>query len=209
MSKEVLYATNNPGKIIEVSKLLDFHGIKVVSPQDLHIDLDVPETGQTLQENAILKVQAFLAVSDGRIVLSDDTGLEIDALNSEPGIHVRRWKDGKTRMGDEEIIEYCLNRMENVSLVDRGAQFKTIVALGIPNQKTQTFDGVLRGTILNKADTLRVQGFPFESLFYVTDWNLLLGHVHKLSIAEKGDKLNHREKALTKAMLRIDEILEK
>lgn len=114
MLKEVLYATNNPGKISEISKFLEHNGIKVVSPKDLGIDLDVPETGDSLEENAKLKVKAYLEVSNGRIVLADDTGLEIDALGGKPGIHVRRWKDGQTRMSDEEIIEYCLDQMKNV-----------------------------------------------------------------------------------------------
>lgn len=122
MSKEVLYATNNPGKVIEISKLLNHYGIKVVSPKDLGIDLDVSETGNSLEENSSLKAKAYLLESNGRIVLSDDTGLEIDALNGEPGIHVRRWRDGKTKMTDEEIIQYCLQKMHGIPQEQRGAQ---------------------------------------------------------------------------------------
>lgn len=116
MLKEVLYATNNPGKIAEISKFFEFNGIKVVSPKDLKIDLDIPETGNSLEENAILKVKGFLPVCGGRIVMADDTGLEIDSLGGKPGIHVRRWRDGITRMDDEEIINYCLDQMKYIPI---------------------------------------------------------------------------------------------
>lgn len=207
MSREILYATNNPGKIIEVSKFLGHSGIKVVSPKDLGIDLDVPETGNTLEENAALKVKAYIKVSGRRIVLADDTGLEIDSLNGEPGIHVRRWKDGKTRMTDEEIIGYCLEQMKNVTKEQRGAQFRTVVALGLPSGEVETFDGTLRGVILETPANIRVEGFPFESLFFVPEWNMLLGEVHNLSMEEKGIKIIHREKALKKSIPRVKELL--
>ncbi|SRR5258708_3136865 len=207
MLKEVLYATNNPGKIAEISKFLEHNGIKVVSPKDLGIDLDVPETGNSLEENATLKVKAYLKISGGRIVLADDTGLEIDSLNGKPGIHVRRWRDGETRMTDEEIIGYCLEQMKNVAEEQRGAQFRTVVALGLPNGEVETFDGTLKGMILESPANIRVEGFPFESLFFVPEWNMLLGEVHHLPMEEKGDKIIHREKALQKAIPRVRELI--
>lgn len=207
MSEELLYATNNPGKIIEVSKFLEHNGIEVVSPHDLGIDLDILETGSSLEENAILKVKGYLEVSGGRIILADDTGLEIDTLGGQPGIHVRRWKDGKTKMTDEEIIEYCLVQMSGIPPEQRGAQFRTVIALGLLNGEVETFDGILRGIILEKPADIRVEGFPFESLFFVPEWKILLGELHQLNMAEKGDKLVHREKALQKAIPRVKELM--
>lgn len=208
MPKEILYATNNPGKVIEVSKLLSHNGINVVSPKDLGIDLDVPEVGNSLEENASSKAESFLAKSNGRIVLSDDTGLEIDALDGEPGIHVRRWKDGKTRMADEEIIDYCMKRMKDLPKGMRGAQFRTVLALALPNGKVETFEGTLRGEILREPASIRVEGFPFESLFYIPEWKMILGEVHQLKADEKDGKFNHRERALQKAVPRIKQIFE-
>ncbi len=207
MIPELLYATNNPGKIIEVTKLLDYNRIKVVSPADLNIKLEVPESGNSLEENATLKTVAYLVVSGGRLVLADDTGLEIDALGGEPGIHVRRWRDGQTEMKDEEIIAYCLRRMEGIPFNQRGARFRTVLILGRSNGKTEIYDGTLKGKILEKADDLRIKGFPFESLFYVPEWQMLLGKAHQLGAEEKGDRLNHRERALQKAIPRIRELL--
>jgi XTP/dITP diphosphohydrolase len=209
MSKVLLYATNNPGKVEEISKLLNFYGIKVVCPKDLEIDLDVPETGSSLEENATLKVKGFRKVSDCKLILADDTGLEIDALGGEPGIHVRRWKDGKTRMTDQEIIDYCLEKMKNVPKEKRGAQFRTVLSLGQSDGTIEIFDGILRGVILEKPAEIRVEGFPFESLFFVTEWNMILGEQHHLKAEEKGKRLNHRERALQKAIPRIKELLEK
>jgi XTP/dITP diphosphohydrolase len=140
-------------------------------------------------------------------VLSDDTGLEIDALNGEPGIHVRRWKDHQTRMGDQEIIDYCIHRMKGISPDQRGAQFRTILALKIPGGQTETFEGILRGTILEEPSTFRVEGFPFESLFFVPEWNLLLGDARQLPVQNKQHLLNHRERALEKAATRIRELM--
>ena len=209
MSKEILYATNNPGKVIEVSKLLKHNEINVVSPKDLGIDLDVPEVGKTLEENASLKAKAFLAKSNGRAVLSDDTGLEIDALNGEPGIHVRRWKDGRTKMTDEKIIDYCIEKMKDLSEGKRGAQFRTVLALALPNGGIETFEGTLRGEILIKPALIRIEGFPFESLFYIPEWKMILGEVHQLKADKKDGRFNHRERALQKAVPRIKEILSK
>lgn len=207
MVKEILYATNNPGKIIEVSKLLEFNNIKVVSPKELNIELDVPETGKSLEENASTKAKAFLELSDGRVVLSDDTGLEIDALNGEPGIHVRRWKNKEVKMTDEEIIEYCMEKMKNIPKGERGAQFRTVLALALSNGSIETFEGTLRGEILEEPSKIKVEGFPFESLFFVSDWNMVLGEANKLSVENKKERLNHREKALQKAILRIKELI--
>jgi XTP/dITP diphosphohydrolase len=207
MSKEVLYATNNPGKVGEVSKFLGHHGIHVVSPKDLGIDLDVAETGTSLEENAVLKVKAFIEVSDGRIVLSDDTGLEIDSLGGAPGIHVRRWKDGETRMSDEEIIEYCLAQMRHIQAELRGAHFRTVIAMALPCGEVETFDGVLRGAILESPRETRVEGFPFASLFLVPEWDMLLADVELMTIEEKGGKLSHRVNAIHKVLPRLRDVL--
>ena len=162
MAKELFYATNNPGKKFEVSRHLEFSGIKVVTPDDLNITIDVPETGNTLEENAELKTKAYARLLPDMLILSDDTGLEIDSLNGEPGVHVRRWRDGETRMTDREVIDYCIERMKGIPSDKRGAQFRTVLALGVPGGKIEFFDGKLRGVILEKPSVLRVEGFPFE-----------------------------------------------
>ena len=89
MKKELLYATTNLGKVQEIRKHLAGHGVTILSLQDLQINIDVPETGRTLEENAALKARAYCEHAGGRLVMADDTGIEITALNGEPGIRVR------------------------------------------------------------------------------------------------------------------------
>lgn len=198
----VLYATTNPGKLFEVGKHLKQFSIELLSPKDVGLDIDVPETGETLEENAMLKAKAYIDAGVMMPILADDTGIEIDALGGEPGIHVRRWKDKKMRMTDEEIIYYCLERMHGISKSKRGAQFRTVLVLaGAGN--IELFDGTLRGVILEKPVPLRVEGFPFESLFYIPEWKMVLGDVHQLPVEKKNKFLSHRERAVEKALPRI------
>jgi XTP/dITP diphosphohydrolase len=207
MSKQILYATTNPGKVFEVRKILNSLGLEMLAPADIGLDLDVPENGISLEENAAAKTQAYLDQLDGNyLILGDDTGVEIDALNGEPGIHVRRWHSDH-RLTDQEIITYCIQRMQGIPPAKRGAQFRTVFALGIPGTGIELFDGTLRGVILEEPAPLRIEGFPFESLFFVPEWGQLLGDVHQTPAAQKTDYITHRERALMNALPRIRELL--
>jgi XTP/dITP diphosphohydrolase len=206
-TRQLLYATTNPGKVFEVRKILNSYGIPMLSPADIGLTLDVPEPGDSLEENAIFKAQAYLdALPHGDyVIMADDTGVEIDALGGEPGIHVRRWIG--RRMTDQEIIAYCLERMAHVPPGERGAQFRTVIALGVPEGEIELFDGTLRGIILEQAAPLRIEGFPFESLFFVPEWDLLLGEAHQLPAAQKTQYVTHRERTIHNALPRIRELL--
>ena len=201
--KQIFYATNNPGKKFEVGRQLRSAGIEILTPSDLGIDVDVEENGNTLEENAILKVKSYRDLVKDMIILADDTGLEIDSLNGEPGIHVRRWKDGKNRMSDQECIDFCMEKMKGILKENRGAQFRTVLALSCPNKEIELFDGILRGYILEEPSILRVEGFPFESLF-MTESNILLGDDRQLLVEKRNGRLNHREKALDKVIKRLE-----
>jgi XTP/dITP diphosphohydrolase len=205
--RQLLYATTNPGKLMEVRQLFDAVEIAVRSPADVDLTLDVVESGRSLEENATLKARAYLDQLDGGefVVVGDDTGVEIDALGGEPGIHVRRWIG--ERMTDEAIIAYCLQRMDGIPPAARGAQFRTVFAVGTPGRAITLFDGTLRGVILERADPQRIEGFPFESIFYVPDWAMLLGKIHQLPPAQKTCCVTHRERALRAALPFIRELL--
>lgn len=211
-TKKLLYATGNSGKIFEVGKLLKFYGIEIVSPKDLKIEIDVPETGKTLEENASLKVQAYLkAVGEDIVVMADDTGAEIQALGGEPGIHVRRWKDKKTEMTDREILDYAMERLEGVPPEKRTANMRTIIALGTKKDGIELFEGVIHGLILEKpVSKYNMEGFPFESIFFIPAWGeggLVLGEVHRMSSEKKKKYLTHREKAVFAAIPMIRQLL--
>lgn len=141
------------------------------------------------------------------IIISDDTGVEIDALDGEPGIHVRRWKG--YRMEDEEIINYCLERMNGIPRGERGAQFRTIISVGGIGTDSRIFEGTLRGEIIEKPITLRMEGFPFESIFYIPEYKMMLGEIHQLTPEEKQVKgfHSHREIAVLNALTHIKSLV--
>jgi XTP/dITP diphosphohydrolase len=207
--RPVLYATTNPGKVQEVRKYLQSFDIPLVSPAELGMTLEVEETGQTLEENAILKAQGYMVQVPHMLVMADDTGVEIDALHGEPGIHVRRWRDHTTAMSDQDIIAYCMQRMQGVPASQRGAQFRTVIALGQAAGKIELFEGILRGTITATPAPLTIPGFPFETMFFIPEWGKLLGDIHAYSIADKlrQNTLTHRERAVNKAVPRLRQLL--
>jgi len=210
MKKKLVYATENPGKLKEVKKLLKSFGINIVSPKDFKISLDVKESGSTLKENSKLKVEAYLDAINREdvVIVVDDTGLEIDALNGEPGIHVRKWKDKKTRMSDQQIFDYCLSRLEGVPEKRRGAQFRSVVAVGTLENKIEHFEGILKGVIMGREEAqLGTEGFPFEGLFWVPEWKMFLGEAHKLPLEEKFKLLTHRGRALKTALPKLRKLL--
>ncbi len=199
----LLYATNNSGKYGEVSRIAHQYGIELLRPLDFTLDFEPEESGATLEENAIIKANAFRQfLPDDVFVVADDTGVEIDALNGEPGIYVRRWKDRAHKMTDEEIIDYTIERMKGIPGSERGAQMRTVLALGHPNGEVEIFDGILRGSIVVQPTPQRIEGFPFESLFYIPEYQMMLGELHQLSDADKPRFLTHRERAFMKLLPR-------
>lgn len=199
--KNIVYATTNPGKFAEVQKIFAGQGIVIHSATDYKVDIDVDETGTTLEENAILKAEAYRdAIGEDVIVLGDDTGLEIDALDGEPGIKVRRWKGYK--MTDDEIISYTLERLKNIPEDSRSAHFRTVIAVAKKEIVTKTFVGILPGRIVVEPDDYREEGLPFQPLFFATDYNEMLYKIHTLPTAEKLAKniITHRERAVLAAL---------
>jgi len=212
MKTHLIYATSNPGKIVEIGRQLGLHGLKISPLSDfVPGKLDPEENGQTLGENVLIKARAYAAAiskapslrGEKFIIVSDDTGVFIDGLDGEPGIHVRRWKGHK--MTDEEIISYALERLKGLTGSKHHAHFRTVLCLipvdehgsvGVP----VTVEGSLDGRITETADPMRIEGFPFEPIFYVPEYNMLLGALHRLPAAEKSGKLNHRERAIEKAI---------
>ncbi len=214
MKTHLIYATSNPGKVREIQRHFGFHGIAVAAPSDFISEkLNPDETGTSLGENAHIKALAYAQeLSKNQslrgtrfIVISDDTGVEIAGLNGEPGIRVRRWKDG-TKMGDEEIISYALERMQGLTGEQRDAEFRTVLCMIVVDEHGTISDpittkGNLKGWIKEEADPMRIEGFPFECIFYVTEYGMLLGELHHLPDEEKrAGKFNHRERALELAV---------
>lgn len=196
---ELFYATNNPGKLGEVSTFLGGDW-PVESPQSLKEKIEVEESGETLEENALIKARAFRAVAPPEmIVMADDTGIEIDALGGKPGVKTRRWKDGVTEMKDEEMVRHCLELLKDVPEGERGAQFRTVIALILSDGSEELFDGTLRGEIATDLDYALAhleEGFAFRGLLYIPEAGRFLGELEDAP----GSVLTHRQAAVQKAV---------
>lgn len=197
--KNIIYATTNPGKFEMVQKICAHHGINIKNLVDFGIDIDVEEVGETLEENAKIKAVAYAKLlPPDCIVIADDTGVEIDALGGEPGIKVKRWKG--YNMADEEIIQYCLERMKGVPVGERGAQFRTVLAVASRDSQVKYFDGILRGEILLEPLPARREGMPFWPIFFIPQLKMTLGQFHDQPIVFQVAHPTHRELAVIKLL---------
>ncbi len=205
--KQLLYTTGNAAKFAEVNHLANQLGFNLLSRRDVGLDLDPEETGQTLEENAALKVHAYQQfLPEDVYVIADDTGVEIDALGGEPGIYVRRWRERSRQMSDTEIIEYAIERLQGIPPARRGAQMRTVLALGHPSGEIELFDGVIRGVIVEQPTPQPIPGFPFASLLYVPEYQMMLGEMRQLSSQQQMQYPTQRGRALTKLLQRWREI---
>ena len=188
----LLLATGNAGKLRELRHLLEGPGTVLLTPADLSLDgFDVEETGATFEANALLKARAF-AEAAGLPALADDSGLEVDALDGFPGVRSARWAPGS----DADRVLALLERMQQVSPEDRGARFRSVVALAWPGPDAQsvTASGTVEGRIAGSARG--EAGFGYDPIFLVEDG----GHdgsrtMAELSAEEK-NRLSHRARAI-------------
>lgn len=193
--KEILIATTNLGKINEYRIIIGelVPELKVVSLKDLDIKNKIEETGSAYKENAALKSRFYCDLT-GFPVLADDSGLEIDYLNGEPGVLSRRWPGYEAT--DEELVEIALQKLQGVPKEKRGAQLRAVIAIAIPGEeKISFFEGVLRGFITEKIAATIIPGFPFRSILYVPERGRVLAEM----TAEEEAAISHRKKALEKA----------
>ncbi|MEK7478506.1 MAG: non-canonical purine NTP pyrophosphatase [Patescibacteria group bacterium] len=192
--KKILVATHNPGKITEYKEILGGHGLEFLLLSDLDISEESEENEKTFEENAIKKVEFYSELTD-MPVLAEDSGLEIDFLNGEPGVYSRRWPGYKAT--DQELIDMALTKLKGVPLEKRGAQFRVVIAFKKnPKSKIVTAEGILRGIILEKPGAKIVPGFPFRSLFYLPEIDKVLGE----ATMEDEAKIAHRRIAIKKLL---------
>ncbi|MFC1756757.1 non-canonical purine NTP pyrophosphatase [Patescibacteria group bacterium] len=193
--REILIATKNPGKILEIReifKLLD-NSIQLVFLSELGIKGEPVEDESTFKDNAWKKVE-FYSDFTNIPILAEDSGLEIDYLNGEPGVLSRRWPGHE--MTDEEALEIALTKMEGVSWAKRGAQFTVVMALKIIGQDIMFAEGFIRGILTTEPKAKIIPGYPYRSIFYVPSLGKTLG---ELTMKEEA-RVAHRKDALLKLM---------
>jgi len=200
MNKQLLLATHNPAKKIELREgfsLLEKKGITLLFLDDLQITEDPEETGSTFEENAKLKSEYFAKLS-GLPTVADDGGIMIDALSGEPGVHSKRWL-GRTAT-DHELVAYTLKRLHTVPMQQRTARFHIALWYTNPTKHThQLSTADLKGSIAMQVGPDAKQGFPYRSLFIVDQFKK---YYDELTIAEH-HTANHRLKAVQKLIPHI------
>lgn len=197
-TKRILFATKNPGKLLEFKKAFNKlnEAYEVISFDSLDYDVpDCDETGETFAENALIKAEnARTYLHDTEldvIIVADDSGLRIDALGGEPGVYTRRWSG--SNMTDNEIIAYCLAKMAGIQ--DRSASYVSYFAVLFPDGTKKIINGTNRGIILSESNSgSQLPGMPFRSLFYVPVLEMMFHEARDLPINKrKGYKLGHEE----------------
>jgi XTP/dITP diphosphohydrolase len=189
MTKKLLVATRNSGKVSEFSRMLSSMPFDVVGLDDLGIDLDAEETGSTFEENAVLKARAY-AEASGELTLADDSGLVVDALDGEPGVLSARY--GGDRLDDKQRVQLVLDKMKHLPGWERTARFVAVLALvgdGVPDGLA-TSEGVLEGAVMH--EPIGENGFGYDPVFWVASHAKTTA---QLSGSEK-DELSHRGNAL-------------
>ncbi len=186
----LLVATNNPGKLAELSSVLGGRGFSIVSLADLGIEHDVPETGATLEENAVLKATAYSEMS-GLLTLADDSGLEVDALGGEPGVRSSRYAgEGAS---DSDKIAFLLRKLNNISEDKWSARFRCVIAVKEPGEPADLYTGVCPGRIVRA--TRGDNGFGYDPVFLLPE----LGRTMAELTQQEKNRVSHRGKAAQKA----------
>ena len=189
---ELIIASHNQNKLIEFKKILG-DKITLYNLSDYNLNEEISEHEDTIKKNAIFKAK-FIYDRTGKNVFADDTGLEIDSLNGEPGVHSARYS-GKER-NSEKNMELVLNNLKNKN--DRKARFKTIISL-IHNGKCLNFEGIINGEItLKKKGT---NGFGYDSIFQPNGYLMTFGEMEH----EEKNRISHRSIAINKMIKYLKE----
>ena len=193
---KIIFATGNEGKMKEVRMILEDLGLPVLSLKDAGITADVEENGTTFEENAQIKAKAIMEMT-GALVLADDSGLEVDALNKEPGIYSARYMghDTSYHIKNQNIID----RLEGKVGEERSARFVCAIAAAFPDGRVLITRGTMEGQI--GYEEKGENGFGYDPIFYLPEYQC---YSAELSLEEKNE-LSHRGKALRLMKERLHE----
>jgi XTP/dITP diphosphohydrolase len=191
--KKLLIATHNPGKIAELRSLLSDLPLQLVSLSEIGINEEAEENGTTYKENSQIKA-LFYAKKSKLPALADDAGVEIAALNNEPGVNTKHWFGPGTT--EDDIIEHMKKVAKTLPDDNRKATFKAVVSLALPDGKVWSVLGTIEGIIAKKPSIKKTKGYPFRSFFYLPQIKKYYFETELTPQEQK--KYNHRVKAVNK-----------
>lgn len=185
--KKIIFATGNEGKMREIREILKDVDAQILSLKEAGIHADIVEDGKTFEENAVIKAKSICEIT-GEIVLADDSGLEVDYLNKEPGVYSARYmgEDTSYRIKNASLIQ----RLEGVPDEKRTARFVCVIAAAFPDGTVKTVRGTMEGRIGYREEG--ENGFGYDPIFYLPEYGCSSA---VLSMEEK-NKISHRGKAL-------------
>ncbi len=190
---DIVVATNNKGKLKEIREILS--GYNVLAQQDVGAFVDVDETGTTYEENALLKCQAVREFTD-KIIIADDSGLEVDVLGGAPGLYSARYAGEGTTPDDG--MNKLLENLKGYSFEQKTARFISCVSVLMPSGETKSFIGECEGYITD--EKRGTNGFGFDPLFWVEDYKKTFAEITD----EEKNKISHRRRALQKLKEYLD-----
>ena len=200
MQGRIVFATGNAGKIKEIRMIMEDTGMEVVSMKDAGIRVDIEENGQSYEENALIKARAVAAFTKD-IVMADDSGLEIDYLNKEPGIYSARYLGEDTPYSVKNAN--LINRLEGVPDEERTARFVCAIAAVLPDGRELTTRATIEGRI--GYEEKGANGFGYDPIFYVprfdkttaelTEEDLTEGTIDILTLLTKSGLVSSKSEA--------------
>ena len=194
----IIFATGNEGKMREIRMIMADLGLEILSMKEAGLHADVDENGTTFEENAVIKAKAIAALCND-IVLADDSGLEVDALNKEPGVYSARYmgEDTSYRIKNANIIE----RLAGVPDEERTARFVCAIAVALPDGRVLECKAAMEGRI--GYEERGGNGFGYDPIFMLPEYGKSTAELP----AEEKNKLSHRGKALRIMKEKLQEVL--
>ena len=195
---KIIFATGNEGKMKEVRMILEDLGLPVLSLKDAGITADVEENGTTFEENAQIKAKTIMEMT-GALVLADDSGLEVDALDKEPGIYSARYMghDTSYHIKNQNIID----RLEGKVGEERSARFVCAIAAAFPDGRVLITRGTMEGQI--GYEEKGENGVGYDPIFYLPEYGVTSAEIP----IEKKNEISHRGKALEAMKIKLRERL--
>ena len=187
MINQIIFATGNEGKMKEIRLILEDLGAEILSLKDAGINIEIQEDAKTFEENAVIKAREVMRAT-GALVLADDSGLEIDYLNGEPGVYSARYlgEDTSYRIKNQNLID----RLEGVPDEQRTARFVCVIAAAFPDGRIITARGAIEGII--GYEERGEGGFGYDPIFWLPEYGCSTAEL----TMEKKNELSHRGKAL-------------